>query len=63
MVKTYYEQTGGFGTLLFHAGRDYVSRAQWARSAELFMSEVAPQLRHLDPDAEPSARPAVAAVA
>ena len=50
-IKTYYEQTGGFGTILFHAGRDYVSREKWARSARLFMEEVAPRVRHLDPDA------------
>jgi alkanesulfonate monooxygenase SsuD/methylene tetrahydromethanopterin reductase-like flavin-dependent oxidoreductase (luciferase family) len=52
MIETYYEQTGGFGTMLFHAGRDYVSREKWARSAKLFMEEVAPRVRHLDPDAK-----------
>ena len=51
MVETYYDQTGGFGTLLFHCGRDYVSREKWARSARLFMEQVAPRVRHLDPDA------------
>jgi len=52
MVQSYYEQTGGFGTLLFHAGRDYVHRDKWARSAKLFMDEVATKVRHLDPDAK-----------
>jgi alkanesulfonate monooxygenase SsuD/methylene tetrahydromethanopterin reductase-like flavin-dependent oxidoreductase (luciferase family) len=57
MIETYYEQTGGFGTLLFHAGRDYTSRELWARSARLFMEEVAPRVRHLDPDAASPAKP------
>lgn len=55
MIETYYRQTGGFGTLLFHAGRDYVSRERWARSAKLFMEKVAPRVRHLDPDTAPTA--------
>jgi alkanesulfonate monooxygenase SsuD/methylene tetrahydromethanopterin reductase-like flavin-dependent oxidoreductase (luciferase family) len=58
MIETYYEQTGGFGTMLFHAGRDYVSREKWARSAKLFMDQVAPKVRQLDPDLQHS--PAVA---
>ena len=58
MIETYYEQTGGFGTMLFHAGRDYPTREQWARSAELFMQEVAPRVRHLDPDAPSPAKAA-----
>jgi alkanesulfonate monooxygenase SsuD/methylene tetrahydromethanopterin reductase-like flavin-dependent oxidoreductase (luciferase family) len=50
MIESYYCRTGGFGTLLFHAGRDYTSREKWARSAELFMQKVAPRVRHLNPD-------------
>ena len=57
MIETYYEQTGGFGTLLFHAGRDYTSRELWERSARLFMEEVAPRVQHLDPDAASPAEP------
>jgi hypothetical protein len=56
MIEAYYEQTGGFGTLLFHAGRDYIHRDKWARSAKLFMDEVAPRVRHLDPDANAGAQ-------
>jgi len=63
MVETYYQQTGGFGTLLFHAGRDYATREQWARSARLFMEEVAPRVRHLDPDAPSPSKPVDAALA
>jgi hypothetical protein len=36
---------------MFHAGRPYATPAKLARSMELFMREVAPKLRHLDPDA------------
>jgi hypothetical protein len=66
MIETYYQQTGGFGTLLFHAGRDYTTREQWSRSARLFMEEVAPRVRRLDPDAlspPASAEPTLATTA
>jgi alkanesulfonate monooxygenase SsuD/methylene tetrahydromethanopterin reductase-like flavin-dependent oxidoreductase (luciferase family) len=62
-IESYYEQTGGFGTMLFHAGRDYTTREQWARSATLFMEEVAPRVRHLDPDTPAPARSVDAALA
>jgi alkanesulfonate monooxygenase SsuD/methylene tetrahydromethanopterin reductase-like flavin-dependent oxidoreductase (luciferase family) len=48
----FYDQVGGFGTLMFHAGRPYATPEKLARSMQLFMDEVAPRLRHLDPDAE-----------
>jgi alkanesulfonate monooxygenase SsuD/methylene tetrahydromethanopterin reductase-like flavin-dependent oxidoreductase (luciferase family) len=51
-VLEFYDQVGGFGTLMFHAGRPYATPAKLARSMELFMREVAPKLRHLDPDAQ-----------
>ena len=46
-----YDRIGGFGTMMFHAGRPYATPEKLARSMELFMREVAPRLRHLDPDA------------
>ena len=55
-VKGFYDRVGGFGTMMFHAGRPYATAEKRARSMELFMREVAPRLRHLDAD-EPAARP------
>jgi alkanesulfonate monooxygenase SsuD/methylene tetrahydromethanopterin reductase-like flavin-dependent oxidoreductase (luciferase family) len=49
-IVDFYEQSGGFGVLMFHAGRDYATPEKLARSMKLFMDEVAPRLRHLDPD-------------
>lgn len=49
-IVDFYRETGGFGVLMFHAGRDYATREKRARSMRLFMEEVAPRLRHLDPD-------------
>jgi len=54
-ILEFYEQTGGFGTMMFHAGRPYATPEKLARSMELFTREVAPRLRHLDPDAKPQA--------
>ena len=42
-VLEFYDQVGGFGTLMFHAGRPYATPAKLARSMELFMREVAPE--------------------
>lgn len=50
-IVDFYEQSGGFGTLMVHAGRDYATPEKLARSMKLFMDEVAPRLRPLDPDA------------
>ncbi len=49
-ILDFYRETGGFGVLMFHAGRDYATREKRVRSMQLFMEEVAPRLRHLDPD-------------
>lgn len=49
-IKQYYDESGGFGTLVFIMGKRYGSRAQRARSMQLFMQEVAPRLAGLDPD-------------
>lgn len=49
-IVEFYDATGGFGTLMIHAGRDYATRQKRERSIKLFMEEVAPRVRHLDPD-------------
>jgi alkanesulfonate monooxygenase SsuD/methylene tetrahydromethanopterin reductase-like flavin-dependent oxidoreductase (luciferase family) len=49
-IVEFYDVTGGFGTLMIHAGRDYATREKRARAMKLFMDEVAPRVRHLDPD-------------
>ncbi len=49
-IVDFYRESGGFGVLMFHAGRDYATPEKLARSMKLFMDEVAPRLRHLDPD-------------
>ena len=49
-IVEFYDATGGFGTLMIHAGRDYATREKRERSMKLFMEEVAPRVRHLDPD-------------
>jgi alkanesulfonate monooxygenase SsuD/methylene tetrahydromethanopterin reductase-like flavin-dependent oxidoreductase (luciferase family) len=46
----FYARSGGFGLLMLLAGKDYGTREQRARSMRLFMDEVAPRLRDLDPD-------------
>ena len=51
-ILDFYEKSGGFGMLMFHGGRDYATPEKLARSMKLFMDEVAPRLRHLDPDRE-----------
>jgi alkanesulfonate monooxygenase SsuD/methylene tetrahydromethanopterin reductase-like flavin-dependent oxidoreductase (luciferase family) len=49
-IADFYDKSGGFGTLMFHAGRDYATPEKLGRSMKLFMDEVAPRIRHLDPD-------------
>jgi len=46
-IEEHWERTGGFGTLLFHAGRDYATPEKLAASMELFMEQVAPRVRSL----------------
>ena len=50
-----YGEIGGFGQVNFHAGRDYATPEKVARSMRLFMAEVAPRLRELDPDRQAAA--------
>ena len=52
-LKEFYEAAGGFGTLLLVAGKDWATREKRARSLKLFMEQVAPQLRGLEPVREP----------
>ena len=49
LIEEHWERTGGFGTLMFHAGRDYATREKRAASMELFASDVAPRVAHLVP--------------
>jgi len=48
-LAEFYHQTGGFGVLMLHMGRDYGEREHRARSMRLFAEAVAPQLRDLVP--------------
>ena len=50
-LKNFYEEVGGFGTLLIVAGRNWGTWEQRQRSWTLFMEEVAPRLAALDADA------------
>lgn len=49
-LQKFYEESGGFGVLNLHTGRDYATPDRIYRSMTLFMTEVAPLLMHLDPD-------------
>ena len=51
-IKRFYDETGGFGTLLLIAGKDWGTREQRTRSMESFMTEVAPRLAAWNPDAD-----------
>ena len=57
-LREFYEVSGGFGTLLIVAGKDWATREKRRRSMELFMQEVAPKLRDLVPAREPDVVPA-----
>lgn len=50
-LKNFYDEVGGFGTLLIVAGRNWGTWEQRQRSWTLFMEEVAPRLAKLDADA------------
>jgi alkanesulfonate monooxygenase SsuD/methylene tetrahydromethanopterin reductase-like flavin-dependent oxidoreductase (luciferase family) len=49
-IKRFYDEVGGFGTLLLIMGKDWGTREQRTRSLERFMAKVAPRLAALDPD-------------
>lgn len=49
-VKDLYDETGGFGVLLFVVGKDISTRQRRARSLRLFAQHVAPRLAALNPE-------------
>jgi alkanesulfonate monooxygenase SsuD/methylene tetrahydromethanopterin reductase-like flavin-dependent oxidoreductase (luciferase family) len=51
-LKNFYDEVGGFGTLLIIAGRNWGTLEQRKRSWALFMEEVAPRLAKLDADSK-----------
>ncbi len=48
-LKDFFDASGGFGTLLIVTGKDWATREKRTRSLKLFMEQVAPQLRDLEP--------------
>lgn len=48
-LESFYEECGGFGTLLIVAGKAWATRDKREASMRAFMTEVAPHLRHLGP--------------
>ena len=48
-LKKFYDEAGGFGTLLIVTGKDWATRQKRERAMRLFMEQVAPQLRDLEP--------------
>jgi len=48
-LRTFYEQSGGFGILNLHAGRDYATPEKLSASMHLLMKDVAPKLRDCEP--------------
>jgi limonene 1,2-monooxygenase len=52
-LRAFYEASGGFGTLLIVAGKNWATPEKCKRSMRRFMAEVAPQLRDLVPAREP----------
>ena len=50
-LKGFWDEVGGFGTLMYVAGKGWADRERRHRSMKLFMDEVAPKVRHLDADA------------
>jgi limonene 1,2-monooxygenase len=50
-LRDFYEEAGGFGTLLIVTGKKWATREKVFRSLRLFMDHVAPKLRDLVPDA------------
>jgi alkanesulfonate monooxygenase SsuD/methylene tetrahydromethanopterin reductase-like flavin-dependent oxidoreductase (luciferase family) len=49
----FYEQSGGFGTLLYIVGKEWATREKRAASMRRFMQEVAPRLRVLTTAGQP----------
>lgn len=53
-IKSFYDESGGFGVLLLVVDKDWGTRRQRARSMRRFMKDVAPRLAPLNPDALPT---------
>ena len=53
-LKDFYDEVGGFGTLLLIVGKDWGTREGRTRSMERFMGEVYPRLAALEPAKEPA---------
>ncbi|HEY8694946.1 MAG TPA: LLM class flavin-dependent oxidoreductase [Chloroflexota bacterium] len=51
-LKSFYDKSGGFGTLLLFAGKDWATRAKRERSIRLFAQEIAPRLAPLKANRE-----------
>jgi limonene 1,2-monooxygenase len=54
-LRKFYQDAGGFGTLLIVTGKNWATREKVFRSMRLFMEQVAPQLRDLVPARDPDA--------
>ncbi len=52
MIEDFHRDVGGFGTLHFHAGRDYATPEKMENSIRLFGEKVAPDLKDLQPHGE-----------
>jgi alkanesulfonate monooxygenase SsuD/methylene tetrahydromethanopterin reductase-like flavin-dependent oxidoreductase (luciferase family) len=51
-LRDFYEETGGFGTLLLLGGKDWATPEGRERSMRQIMTEIAPKFASLDPDRE-----------
>jgi limonene 1,2-monooxygenase len=49
-IRKFYDESGGFGTFLIVTGKDWATREKRERAMRLFMEQVAPQLRDLEPE-------------
>ena len=49
-IRAFYDESGGFGTLLLVGGKAWATREKRHRSMRRFMAEVAPHLKGLNPD-------------
>jgi alkanesulfonate monooxygenase SsuD/methylene tetrahydromethanopterin reductase-like flavin-dependent oxidoreductase (luciferase family) len=52
-LRQFYDEAGGFGTLLIVTGKKWATPEKVARSMRLFMEQVAPKLRDLVPARDP----------
>lgn len=48
-LRKFYDEAGGFGCLMMVTGKDWATREKRTRSMKLFMEQVAPKLRDLQP--------------